>query len=273
MHRFHALLLAALLAPAAHADRIADEASRQEALLRRYSTSEAEERMDAQRANPDAATQALGAGMNNLMNRMYRRAMAQQPDRRRLTEAELRDSYWRAIQNGEDIIPREDRETGILFQLLHNKHYAGEWQATQRLVELQLGMRPGAEVLGPGRTGPEHATANLFAVTSGYDKLQGWALNLLGKLYLAGVGVPRDESEAYRLFRYCAESAPIPNTEDITTIRTRCRFNLATMIEQGWAVDANPAQAKALREYAVKTYNQAAGTSLSLEKLEQRIQP
>lgn len=230
--------------------------------------------MDAERRNPDAANQALGAGMNNLMNRMYRRAMAQQPDRRRLTDAELRDAYWRAIQNGEDIIPREDREIGILFQLLHTKHYAGEWQATQRLVELELGMRPGgAEALGPGRTGPEIATARLFDVTSGYEKLQGWALNLLGKLYLTGVGVPRDEAEAYRLFRNCAESAPIPNTEDITTIRTRCRLNLATMMEQGWAVDANPANAKALREYAVKTYNEAAGTRLSLEKLEQGIQP
>jgi len=96
---------------------------------------------------------------------------------------------------------------------------------------------------------------------------------MTGECYRSGTGVPRDEAEAYRLFRYCAESAPIPNTEDITTIRTRCRFNLATMIEQGWGVDANPAQAKALREYATNTYNQAAGTRLSIEKLEQRIQP
>jgi hypothetical protein len=268
-----AALLAILLAPLAHADRIADEASRQEALLRRYSTSEAEDRMDSARRNPDAANQALGAGMSNLMGRMYRRAMANQRDRTRLTDAQLRDSYWQAILNGEDVIAREDREIGILFQLLFSKHYEGQWQATQRLVELQLGLRPGNEVLGPGNATPERAAGTLFGVTSGYDKLQGWALNMLGKLYLTGAGVPRDEAEAYRLFRYCAESAPIPDTEDIATIRARCRLNLATMMEQGWSVDASPENARVLREYTVKTYNEAAGTRLSLEKLEQRVQP
>lgn len=269
MRQLFPLLLTALMIPLAHADRAADEASRKEALLRQYSTSEAEARFEEYRRNPDAATQALGSGLSNLANRMYQRGM----ERQRAEEAakEERRNLLRAIQAGKQLVPTNAEERDLLLSVLEEN-----WDdpAASRLrAELMLGLRPTSSRVYGNRNMDAEAAALLRAHVYSTRKPEGWAVNLLAKLYLTGRGVPRDEGEAWRLLALCAAGEANHPTEADGVVRARCKLTQAAMTENGWGVDADAKRATALREAAAADYNKAKGTTLSVERVTEVVQP
>lgn len=272
------LLLALLFAPAAHADRAGD-LMLQEALLRQYSTAEAEQRYEAYRKNPDAATQALGSGMSNLVGRMYQRS--QERVAAAAAVQETRDRFWQAVLDGKDIYIRNADDRRLLVQLLEGKSNEGYWPATQRLVEYALWLRPGSEAVFEQPMEPQAAYLLRRAAYGTEGHYEYWASGLLAKLYLVGRGVPRDEEEALRLFTYCAQGVglvPASETasgglEDTPAIRARCGFNAARIWEKGWGVDPDKAKAEKLRQDATATYNKFKKTQLSVAQVEETIRP
>lgn len=222
------LSLFMLLASAAHADRAGD-LMLQEALLRQYSTAEAEQRYEAYRKNPDAATQALGSGMSNLVGRMYQRS--QERVAAAAAVEETRERFWQAVLAGKDIHIRNADDRRLLVQLLEGKSNEGYWPATQRLVEYALWLRPGSEAVFDKPMEPQAAYLLRRAAYGTERHYEYWASGLLAKLYLVGRGVPRDEEEALRLFTLCAqgvgqvqESDARGGLEDKPAIRARCGF-------------------------------------------------
>lgn len=271
------LLLALLFAPAAHADRAGD-LMLQEALLRQYSTAEAEQRYEAYRKNPDAATQALGSGMSNLVGRMYQRS--QERVAAAAAVQETRDRFWQAVLDGKDIQLRNGDDRRLLVQLLEGKSNEGYWPATQRLVEYALWLRPGSEAVFEQPMEPQAAYLLRRAAYGTEGNYEYWASGLLAKLYLVGRGVPRDEEEALRLFTYCAQgvgqvqaSGARGGLEDAPAIRARCGFNAARIWEKGWGVDADKAKADKLRQDATAHYNKMNKTQLTVAQVEETIRP
>ena len=271
------LLLALLFAPAAHADRAGD-LMLQEALLRQYSTAEAEQRYEAYRKNPDAATQALGSGMSNLVGRMYQRS--QERVAAAAAVQETRDRFWQAVLDGKDIQLRNGDDRRLLVQLLEGKSNEGYWPATQRLVEYALWLRPGSEAVFEQPMEPQAAYLLRRAAYGTEGHYEYWASGLLAKLYLVGRGVPRDEEEALRLFTRCAEgigqlssSGLQGGLEDRPAIRARCGFNAARIWEKGWGVDPDKEKADKLRQDATAHYNKMNKTQLTVAQVEETIRP
>lgn len=271
------LLLPLLFAPAAHADRTGD-LMLQEALLRQYSAAEAEQRYEAYRKNPDAATQALGSGMSNLVGRMYQRS--QERVAAANAEQETRELFWQAVLAGKDIQIRNANDRRLLIQILEGKSNEGYWPATQRLVEYALWLRPGSDAVFEQPMEPQAALLLRRAAYGTEGNYEYWASGLLAKLYLVGRGVPRDEEEALRLFTLCAQgvgqvqsSDARGGLEDKTAIRARCGFNAARIWEKGWGVDADKSKADKLRLDATTYYNKKNNTQLSVAQVEETIQP
>ncbi len=272
------LLLPLLFAPAAHADRAGD-LMLQEALLRQYSTAEAEQRYEAYRKNPDAATQALGSGMSNLVGRMYQRS--QERVAAAAAVQETRDRFWQAVLDGKDIQLRNGDDRRLLVQLLEGKSNEGYWPATQRLVEYALWLRPGSEAVFEQPMEPQAALLLRRAAYGTEGHYEYWASGLLAKLYLVGRGVPRDEEEALRLFTLCAQGVgqiqssggALGGLEDTAAIRARCGFNAARIWEKGWGVDVDTAKADKLRQDATAFYNKIKSSQLSVAQVEETIRP
>lgn len=271
------LLLPLLFAPAAHADRAGD-LMLQEALLRQYSTAEAEQRYEAYRKNPDAATQALGSGMSNLVGRMYQRGQERVAAANAVQET--RERFWQAVLDGKDIHIRNADDRRLLVQLLEGKSNEGYWPATQRLVEYALWLRPESEAVFEQPMEPQAAYLLRRAAYGSEGNYEYWASGMLAKLYLVGRGVPRDEEEALRLFTLCAQgvgqiqsSGARGGLEDKAAIRARCGFNAARIWEKGWGVDADPAQADKLRQDATAFYNKIKSSQLSVAQVEETIRP
>lgn len=272
-----ALLLPLLFAPAAHADRAGD-LMLQEALLRQYSTAEAEQRYEAYRKNPDAATQALGSGMSNLVGRMYQRS--QERVAAANAEQETRELFWQAVLAGKDIRLSSANERRTLIQVLEGKSNEGYWPATQRLVEYALWLRPGSDAVFEQPMEPQAAYLLRRATYGTEGHYEYWATGMLAKLYLVGRGVPRDEEEALRLFTLCAHGVGQVQYEDARggledkpAIRARCGFNAARIWEKGWGVDADKSKADKLRQDATAHYNKMNKTQLSVAQVEETIQP
>lgn len=277
MRRLIPLLLPLLFAPAAHADRAGDLLL-QEALLRQYSTAEAEQRYEAYRKNPDAATQALGGGMSNLVGRMYQRSQERVAAAAAVEETRAR--FWQAVLDGKDIYLRNADDRRLLVQLLEGKSNEGYWPATQRLVEYALWLRPGSEAVFAQPMEPQAAYLLRRAAYGTEGHYEYWATGLLAKLYLVGRGVPRDEEEALRLFTLCAQGVgqvqqqdALGGLEDKPAIRARCGFNAARMWEKGWGVDADKAKADKLRQDATAHYNKMNKTQLTVAQVEETIRP
>lgn len=278
MRRLIPLVLPLLFAPAAHADRAGD-LMLQEALLRQYSTAEAEQRYEAYRKNPDAATQALGSGMSNLVGRMYQRSQERVAAANAVQET--RDRFWQAVLDGKDIYLRNADDRRLLVQLLEGKSNEGYWPATQRLVEYALWLRPGSEAVFEQPMEPQAAYLLRRAAYGTEGNYEYWASGMLAKLYLVGRGVPRDEEEALRLFTLCAMGVGLVQAsetargglEDTPAIRARCGFNAARIWEKGWGVDADKAKADKLRQDATAHYNKMNKTQLTVAQVEETIRP
>lgn len=271
MRRFvlHTLILFSPMAVAAPADDLL----LQEALLRQYTTAEAEQRYNERKANPQAATDALGTGLSNLASRMYQRS------RERVESAsdriETRERFKKAVLNDWDIVINSAEERRMLIELLEEMSNIEYWQATKRLVEYALWLRPGAQDVFPEPQ--EKAAAKLLRDKIHGRFTEGWAKNTLAKLYLVGRGVPRDETKARHLFESCANytfaNYSDTKVEDRVEIEARCGFNLARLHEKGWGVDVDPKKAEQIRNEAVTKYNKEKKTQLSAVQIEELIRP
>lgn len=275
MRRLIVLFIPLLLVPAVQADRAGDQML-QEALLRQYSTAEAEQRYEAHRKNPDAATQALGSGMSNLVGRMYQRS--QERVAAAAAEEETRALFWQAVLDGKNIQINTADERSLLVSMLEEKSNEGYWPATQRLVEYALWLRPGSEAIFNQPMEPQAAYLLRRATYGINGNYENWATGMLAKLYLVGRGVPRDEEEALRLFSLCASGAghiqdAKGGLEDELAIRTGCAFNAARMVEKGWGVDPDKTRADQMREEATTYYNTHNKTQLTVAQVEETVKP
>jgi hypothetical protein len=274
--RISVVLFVSLLPAAARADAEGDRMLK-ESLLRQYTSSEADRRFDEYQRNPDAATKALGSGLSNLVSRMYQRELQRQAVAEQ--EADIWNTYWFAIDSGKEVTVSNENERRILIEMLETNSKKGYWRASQRLVEYALWLHPDGPTIFPGQ--PRDDEAALILRRKAYwrdDKRELWAVNMLAKLYLVGRGVEKDEEEALRLFNWCANDKgenriARSDEEDQVTIRTRCSFNAARMVEKGWGVDADPAKAKAMREQAAAFYNSKNKSQHDVAKLEEMIRP
>lgn len=270
------LLMGMFLSIEVHADAAGDQML-QEALLRQYTTAEADRRFEEHRRNPDAATKALGSGVSNLVSRMYQRELQRQAVAEQ--EADIWNTYWFTIDNGKEVTVNNENERRILLEMLETNSRKGYWRASQRLVEYALWLHPDGPTIFPGQ--PRDDEAALILRRKAYwrdDKRELWAVNMLAKLYLVGRSVRKDEEEALRLFNWCANDTgenmvEKSDQEDQVTIRTRCSYNAARMVEMGWGVDADPAKAKAMREQAAAFYNGKKNTQFDVAQLEEKIRP
>lgn len=154
--------------------------------------------------------------------------------------------YWQAVIAGEDVTVTGDSDRQLLLTLLQQRSAQGQWQATQRLAELMLGLRADAAAVFPVAQDAEAATL-LRRKAYGLDGREAWAVELLGRLYLAGRGVPRDEEEAWRLFSQCAGTPEGAAGEDLDAVRRLCQARQALLLERGWGTAADAKKAAALR--------------------------
>lgn len=204
-----ALALAALLTPAASAQAQADDRRQQQALL----------------AALPASAAPIAAGTS---------------------DEDTATRFWQAVMAGEDVVVTGNSDRQLLLTLLQQRSAQGQWQATQRLAELMLGLRAHAAAVFPVAQDAE-AAALLRRKAYGLDGREAWAVELLGRLYLAGRGVPRDEEEALRLFSLCAGTAEGAAGEDLDAVRRLCRARQALLLERGWGTAVDAKKAAALR--------------------------
>lgn len=270
-----ALLCAApLLAPAAARADALENQIRQESLLRRYSSAEAEERYQNYRRDNDAAREALGSGLTNLSSRLAARAREQM--REAEASRDLWQDLWFKVDIGKPVKVRNARDGKLMAEMLLTNH-DHSWRAAKLLVEHMLWLHEDSPLVFPQPQELEAARL-LRLKTYGLATRHAWAVNMLGKLYLAGVGVPRDEEEALRLFLACPSQGLVSSfqgnsAEDMSAVNASCLLNAATIYEKGWGVMADAGKAAELRDRAAALYNQGHDTRYSAADLVARIQP
>lgn len=246
----HSLPFVALLTLAGSvlADSAGDAVLKKEALLRGYTTSEAERRFEEYQRNPQAHVDALNKGIGNLVSNMYQRQAAKAA----ATNA-LWGEMWNAIKFGKDYPVYSAGEGAELKRMLEvqlTRNDGGEVMAARRLVEYALHIRPYAEFLFPQ---PDYAYAvgKLHANAYGnpYDP---WSANMLARLYLLGLGVPKDEAEAMKLVTRCGHALGL----DKKTVQddARCALTRVRMLEEGWGVEKNPKKAAEYLDVSMERY-------------------
>lgn len=263
----HPLLLVALLAvsgPAA-ADAL-DNVLKKEALLRGYTTAEAERRYEEYQRNPQAHVEALNKGLGNLVNNMYQRQAAKQAATSRLW-----DEMWDAIKFGKDYpvySAGEGAELKRMLEVQATRTDGGEVLAKRRLVEYAMHIRPYAEFIFPQ---PDYAYAAAQLRGPAYDaKGDAWSANTLAKLYLLGLGVPKDEGEALALVTRYGHAVGL-NKKTIDD-DVRCALTRVRMMEEGWGMQKNPQAAAEYLEVTMGRYASHSGVrGLTREALEQRV--
>lgn len=274
------LLLAAstlLTAKPAQADALENQI-RKESLLRRYSSSEAESRYENYRRNNAAATQALGTGLTNLTGRLFQRSqeVIKEAERNR----DLWEDMWFTVDSGKPVVVRNAEEGRIMAEMLQTNHLHS-WRAAKLLAEHALWLHADSPLVFAQPQEAEVA-AMLRRKAYGLEARQFWAINMLGKMYLAGVGVPRDEEEALRLFTECASIDMGPqfgqvrnsnSAEKIGTVHAQCLLNAASIHENGWGVLPDQQKAAELRNQAATAYNKTNSTGWNAAELIARLQP
>lgn len=263
----HALLALALLAVTGNvaADAL-DNTLKKEALLRGYTTVEAERRYDEYRRNPQAHVDALGKGVGNLVNNMYQRQAA-----RDAATGRIWDEMWSAVQAGKDYpvyTPAEGAELKRMLDVQMKRTDGGAVTASRRLVEYALHIRPYAEFIFPQQ---DYAYAAAQLRQHAYGKNgDAWSANMLAKLYLLGLGVPKDEGEAMALVtRYGHAVGLDKKTLDDDA---RCAMTRVRMLEEGWGVQKDAKKAEEYLQMTMERYAAHGGArGLDREAFERRL--
>lgn len=251
---------------------------RQESLLRRYSSSEAQSRYENYRRDNDAANKALGAGLTNLTGRLFQRSQEAMKEAER--NRDLWEDMWFKVDIGKPVVVRNAKEGKIMAEMLQTNHLHS-WRAAKLLAEHALWLHADSPLVFAQPQEAEVA-AMLRRKAYGLETRQFWAANMLGKMYLAGVGVPRDEEEALRLFTQCAsidmgpqfgQASQSNSAEKIGTVHAQCLLNAASIYENGWGVLPDAKKAAELRDKAASAYNKANGTGWNGTELTARLQP
>lgn len=260
-----ALLLLACAGPAG-ADALLDNTLKKEALLRGYTTVEAERRYEEYRRNPQAHVDSFNKGIGNLVNNMYQRQAA-----RDAATGRVWDEMWSAVQAGKDYPVYSRAEGAELKRMLDTqltRSDGGEVLARRRLIEYALHVRPHAEFIFPQ---PDYVYAATQLRQRTYSREgDAWSANNLAKLYLLGLGVPKDEGEALRLVTRHGHAVGT----DRKTIDddVRCALTRVRMLEEGWGVQKNPKQAAEYLEMTLGRYAAHSGVrGLDREALERRV--
>lgn len=251
---------------------------RKESLLRRYSSSEAESRYENYRRSNEAATQALGAGLSNLTGRLFQRSQEAMKEAER--NRDLWEDMWFTVDSGKPVVVRNAKEGRIMAEMLQTNHLHS-WRAAKLLAEHALWLHADSPLVFAQPQEAEVA-AMLRRKAYGLEARQFWAINMLGKMYLAGVGVPRDEEEALRLFTECASIDMGPqfgqvrnsnSAEKIGTVHAQCLLNAASIHENGWGVLPDKQKAAELRDQAATAYNKTNSTGWNGTELVGRLVP
>lgn len=272
------LLTAGSLAPAlpAYADTLENQI-RKESLLRRYSSSEAASRYDNYRRDNDAAQKALGAGLTNLTGRLFQRSQEAIKEAERNRD-QWEDMWFKVDIGKKQVVVRNAKEGRLMAEMLQTNHLHS-WRAAKLLAEHALWLHDDSPLVFAQPQEAEVA-AMLRRKAYGLETRQVWAINMLGKMYLAGMGVPRDEEEALRIFTECATADTDPSfrgnnnsAENVGTVHAQCLLNAASIYENGWGVLPNPQKAAELRNQAADAYNKTNSTGWNAAELMARLQP
>ncbi len=269
------LLTAGLLFPTApaHADSLENQI-RQESLLRRYSSSEAASRYENYRRDNDAASKALGDGLTNLTSRLARGSMEAYREAER--SRDQWEDMWFAVHSSKPMKARNAKEGRLMAAMLRtNQEHS--WLAAKLMVEHMLWLHEDSPLVFE-KPLEQEAAMLLRYKSHGLARRQAWSANMLGKMYLAGVGVPRDEEEALRIFMTCGWSENntdpgLSRAEDPSAVQAQCLLNAATIHEQGWGVLPDAQQAAALREQAAAAYNKDHKYTVSAASVAAEVKP
>jgi hypothetical protein len=237
-----------------------DDITRQ-ALLRGYTTQEAQARYDAlQRGTqPNQAGVAMAAGVSGLA------AAAQ----KRMDAARTQDdAMFNAVEAGLDYPIKTTGERDAMRSMLERNAFGADYNfaSRRRLIELALhARRYGQEIFE--RRDPLYA-ARLLRMNAYDDKGYGpWSALTLAKLYLADGQIPRDEAEAARLVEECAQGKSTRLVGDHRPDHIGCNLLLSDMHRNGWAFDRSTAKADEILQGAHQLYRMHFKGSVTDEQL------
>lgn len=251
-----ATALLCLLAGGALAAATRDEITR-EALLRGYTTAEAEARYKAmQNSRVTASTPAANAMASGLG------ALAAKVQRRIDEEDRNNERMWLLLEADLDV-PMETRgELEALKNLLDAHVDAEDYNiaARRRMVEFALHQRRHSQHFFPSAN-PERAVEILRRNAYSAKHFYPWSAMTLAKLYLVGHGVPRDEGEAMRLVSLCEKARPgnFAKKEAIPGDTVACLLLKARMHRNGWGEPPDEAAATRVERAAESAYAAATG--------------
>jgi hypothetical protein len=217
-----------------------------EALLRGYTTQEAERRYVATRrenAGVVAPAQAggVGAALGNLGGALA--GMAARNQERADAERGLYNAMNAAVEKRQNYPLDTVLDAQTMKRVLEKRAADGDKWAQRQLIEYMLHQRPYAKFFfdQPDYTA---AAALLRPFAYGGTQREVWALLTLAKLYIAGKGVPQDEGEAIGLVQSCATPNNTPRGPDAADILS-CRVLLVNMHRNGWGFAADEKAAEA----------------------------
>lgn len=233
-----------------------DEITR-EALLRGYTTADAEARYKAmQNSRVTASTPAANAMASGLG------ALAANVQRRIDEEDRNNARMWLLLEADLDV-PMETRgELDALKNLLDAHVDAEDYNiaARRRMVEFALHQRRHSQHFfsspNPARAA-EILRRNAYSAKHFYP----WSAMTLAKLYLVGRGVPRDEGEALRLVSLCEKARPgnFVKKDAIPGDTVACLLLKARMHRNGWGEPPDEAAASRVERAAESAYAVATG--------------
>lgn len=256
------LLLAC--AGAAQAAATRDEITR-EALLRGYTTADAEARYKAsQNSRVTASTPAANALASGLG------VLAANAQKRIDDENRNNDRMWDLLEADLDVPMQTRGELDALQKLLDGHVDPQDYNiaARRRMVEFALHQRRHSQHFFPT---PDPARAAEILRRNAYSAqhFYPWSAMTLAKLYLTGRGVPRDEGEALRLVSLCWTALPGKFTKPqmIPGDVVACMLLKARMHRNGWGAPPDEAAATGAERAAETHYANATGRRLTAAEL------
>ncbi len=259
------LLASYMAATPARAAATADQITR-EALLRGYTTQDAERRYrDLQNRQVTASTPGAKAMASSLG------ALAANMEKRLKESNDRFDRFYALMESGLDV-PMEvqsdlDTVNKMFEQVVDTDDY--NMAVRRRLVEYALHQRQLSSRVFPTRN-PARAAQVLRRNAYEPSQFYPWSAHMLAKLYLTGVGVPRDESEAFYLLSQCITKPG--NFVDavrwsIPADKLSCNLTLAQALRFGWGTPINTERADAIETQVAQEYRAMTGKTLNVTEL------
>jgi len=224
------------------------DASTRQALLRMYTTAEAQARYDAMQRStqPNQAGVAMAAGVSGLA------AAAQ----KRLEAARTQDdAMFNVVEAGLDYPIKTVGDRDAMREMLDRNAFGKSYNFStrRRLVELALhARRYGPQMFE--RRDPVYAARLLRMNAYDNEGYGPWSALTLAKLYLADAQIPRDETEAARLLEQCAQGKSTQLIGDHTPDVIGCHLLLSDMYRNGWSFERSAENAEASLQSARALY-------------------